>query len=78
MYNSRKNLIIGFHGCDEKIQTALLTGPNKIQVSDKPYDWLGHGIYFWENNYERALLWAKDKEKKVTYLKLQLSAQSFL
>jgi hypothetical protein len=64
MYNSRNNLIIGFHGCDEKVQTSLLTQPNKIKVSDKPYDWLGHGIYFWENNYERALQWARDKEKR--------------
>jgi hypothetical protein len=64
MYNSRNNLIIGFHGCDEKVQNALLNYPNKIKVSDKPYDWLGHGIYFWENNFDRALQWAKDKEKK--------------
>lgn len=64
MYNSKGNLIIGFHGCDENIQNALLTQPNKILASDKPYDWLGHGIYFWENNYERAFQWAKDKEKK--------------
>jgi hypothetical protein len=64
MYNSRNNLIIGFHGCDEKIQQLLLNEPNKIQVSDKPYDWLGHGIYFWENNFERALQWAKEKERR--------------
>jgi len=19
-----------------------------------PYDWLGHGVYFWENNFKRA------------------------
>lgn len=64
MYNARHNLVIGFHGCDEKVQTSLLNQPNKIKVSDKPYDCLGHGIYFWENNYDRALQWAKAKEKK--------------
>ncbi len=63
MYNSRNNLIIGFHGCDEKVQKELLNEPNKIQASNKPYDWLGHGIYFWENNYERALQWAKEKQE---------------
>ena len=46
MYNSRGNLIIGFHGCDENIQNALLTHPNKIPASDKPYDWLRHGDLF--------------------------------
>ncbi len=64
MYNSRNNLIIGFHGCDEKVQKELLFHPNVILVSDKPHDWLGHGIYFWENNYERALQWAKEKQKR--------------
>jgi len=64
MYNSRNNLIIGFHGCDEKVQKELLSHPNVILVSDKPHDWLGHGIYFWENNYERALQWAKEKQKR--------------
>lgn len=64
MYNSRNNLIIGFHGCDESTQQALLTNPDMIRQSAKPYDWLGHGIYFWENNYDRALQWAKEKEKR--------------
>ena len=25
---------------------------------------LGHGMYFWENNYDRALQWAKDKKAR--------------
>lgn len=64
MYSSRSNLIIGFHGCDEEVGLKLLNDPKKIKISDKPFDWLGHGFYIWENNYERALSWAKDKEKK--------------
>jgi hypothetical protein len=58
------NLIVGYHGCDASVQTSLLTKPNIISKSEQPYDWLGHGIYFWENNYERALQWAKDKAKR--------------
>lgn len=61
MYRSRSNLIIGFHGCDADVCSRLLNHPNEILKSEKPYDWLGHGIYFWENNYERAHQWAKDK-----------------
>jgi hypothetical protein len=64
MYNHRANLILGFHGCDESVRDSLLMKPNKILPSEKPYDWLGHGVYFWENNYERAFQWAKDKEKR--------------
>lgn len=64
MYSSKSNLIIGFHGCDETVANKLLNNPNNIKISNKPYDWLGHGIYFWENNYQRALEWAKDKQKQ--------------
>lgn len=64
MYSSRTNLIIGFHGCDEKVADKLLNYPHNIEISEKPFDWLGHGFYVWENNYERALQWAKEKEKK--------------
>ena len=64
MYYSKSNLILGFHGCDESVRDRLLMKPNRINQSEKPYDWLGHGVYFWENNYDRAVQWAKDKEKK--------------
>lgn len=64
MYDVRPNLIIGFHGCDADIRESLLTSPDTIKKSERPFDWLGHGMYFWENNYDRALQWAKDKEKR--------------
>jgi len=64
VYSSRPNILIGFHGCDESIAQELLTNPKDIKISEKPFDWLGHGFYIWENNYDRALQWAEDKEKK--------------
>lgn len=64
MYNVRPNTIIAFHGCDLSIRTKLVNYPNEVEISDKPYDWLGSGFYFWENNYDRALQWAKDKKAK--------------
>lgn len=64
MYDFRPNLIIGFHGCDEVVSNALLNDPDKVKISKEPYDWLGHGMYFWENNYERALSWANDKKER--------------
>src|SRR5580698_5605278 len=62
MYDLRPNLVISFHGCDVKVRDMLLNHPNEIMISQKPFDWLGHGMYFWENNYERALQWAHDKK----------------
>ena len=64
MYEVRPNLVIGFHGCDIRTRTALLKNPDSIIYSKKPFDWLGHGMYFWENNYERAMQWAKEKKTR--------------
>ena len=64
MYNVKPNLIIGFHGCEASVRDALLNNPHEIKISRKPFDWLGHGMYFWENNYERALEWAQDKKSR--------------
>lgn len=64
MYSTRSHIFIGFHGCDESARDQLLTKPRNVKISEKPFDWLGHGFYVWENNYDRALEWAKDKEKR--------------
>src|ERR1700761_4836056 len=64
MYNSRPGLLIGFHGCEASTRDALLKHPDLIKKSEKPYDWLGHGMYFWENNADRAFQWAKDKKRR--------------
>jgi len=61
MYDIKPNLIIGFHGCDRHVRDSLLLNPDYFKISQKPFDWLGHGLYFWENNYDRALHWAIDK-----------------
>lgn len=52
--------IIGFHGCDETIADALINGSNNLSPSTNKYDWLGSGIYFWENDYHRAYEYAKE------------------
>jgi len=64
MYDLRPNTIIGFHGCELSVRNKLVNSPNQIEISSKPYDWLGNGFYFWENNYTRALQWATDKADK--------------
>jgi hypothetical protein len=64
MYNERPNLMLGFHGCDESVMKQLINNPNEVKISQKTFDWLGHGFYVWENNYERALQWAKDRCSK--------------
>jgi hypothetical protein len=57
-------LMIGFHGCDLTVRNELVNNPDTIRISEKNFDWLGHGFYVWENNYERALHWANEKKKR--------------
>jgi len=64
MYDVKPGLVIGFHGCELGTRDTILNNPDAIKMGKKPYDWLGHGMYFWENNYDRALQWAKDKKKR--------------
>ena len=52
--------VLGYHGCDPAFAEALLDGRISIdewKPSTNDYDWLGHGIYFWEYAPERASNW---------------------
>lgn len=64
LYSKRPNFVIGFHGCDKSVATNVVCGNENLKASMNGYDWLGNGIYFWENNLERAFEWAK-KSKMV-------------
>lgn len=64
MYSIRPNLILGFHGCDLSVVKKVINGEEPLQSSHNEYDWLGSGVYFWENDYERALDFAKEAKKR--------------
>ncbi len=59
MYTLRPNLILAFHGCDLEERDNLIQSKSAPKPSINEYDWLGHGMYFWENNDQRALEWAE-------------------
>ena len=61
-YQQTAGLILGFHGCDKSIGEAVLSsgGPEHLEPSKNDYDWLGNGIYFWENDPQRALEFAQE------------------
>ena len=54
MYEKLPNLVLGFHGCDKSTYEKVLKNYENLKASDNTYDWLGNGIYFWENSYQRA------------------------
>lgn len=58
MYSNLPNLIIGFHGCDSSTYKNVLYKHERLHASHNSYDWLGNGIYFWENSLDRAEEWA--------------------
>ena len=60
MYPAKPGLVIGFHGCDLSVRDRLVTGKTTLRSSNNAYDWLGSGIYFWENNQQRALDFARE------------------
>jgi hypothetical protein len=51
--------VIGYHGCDSDVAEVVLSGKEGLRVSENDYDWLGSGIYFWENDARRAQAWAE-------------------
>lgn len=63
MYGNMSNLIIGFHGCDRETQEKVLLQNEPLHNSRNSYDWLGNGMYFWEQNLERAWQWANENKK---------------
>lgn len=63
MYAKLPNLVLGFHGCKLGTYENVLYKHQNLKKSDNTYDWLGNGIYFWENSYQRAYEWAVSKYK---------------
>lgn len=56
--------ITGFHSCDKKIGLEIINGKYGLNPSTNSYDWLGGGIYFWEQNPVRAMEYALECAKQ--------------
>ncbi len=64
MYKSYPTWITAFHGCDQRTFEKVLYHHDCLEASENSYDWLGHGIYFWENNPLRAYDFAIEQLKR--------------
>jgi hypothetical protein len=60
MHDLASSFVLGYHGCDRPVGESLLRN-EPFQQSENDYDWLGHGIYFWEANPDRARQWALEQ-----------------
>lgn len=64
-YQRVSGLVLGFHGCDRAVGETVLAGSNQHLASSKnDYDWLGDGVYFWENDPQRAYEFAQEAARK--------------
>lgn len=64
MYSTKPSFVYGFHGIDRDAAIRILNQEDNFRHSNNSYDWLGNGIYFWENNYQRAIQYALEDSKR--------------
>lgn len=64
LYTKLPNLVLDFHGCKEEVFNRVLHSGESLLPNTNAYDWLGHGIYFWENSFSRAQEWASKRYKE--------------
>ena len=59
MHTLSASFVLVYHGCDKDVAEDVLDGEQFVP-STNDYDWLGHGIYFWEANPKRGLEYATE------------------
>lgn len=64
--------ITGYHSCDKQTGMKVLTGTMELRLSDNDWDWLGNGIYFWEQNPKRALEYSIESAEGRQFNKIQI------
>lgn len=64
-YQRHTSFILGFHGTERATVDKVVTRVTRhLNKSEGRFEWLGHGIYFWENDPQRALEWAESGNPK--------------
>jgi hypothetical protein len=62
----------GFHSCDREVGISVLNQQDDLNPSTNKWDWLGEGIYFWEQNPLRALEYAKESAEKKQFNRIPI------
>lgn len=72
--------IIGYHGTDGNSAKSIISS-KRFYISNKKNEWLGEGVYFWDN-FELGEWWAKssylDKNPTVIKCKLNCNHEEYL
>ncbi len=78
MYSRLPAFVLGFHGCDQKTKDDVLLRGDVLKPSRNAYDWLGNGIYFWEQNPKRAMDFAENAKLHPEYSKHPITNPSVI
>lgn len=63
MYTNYPNIVFGFHTCELALAGKLVDKRTSLHLSNNPYDWLGTGMYFWENSPDRAKMYGEELKR---------------
>ena len=72
MHDHRPYRIFAYHSCDKEVGLKVLLGQDNLKASDNNWDWLGNGIYFWEENPYRALNYAVESQEGKQFNKIPI------
>jgi hypothetical protein len=61
------SIVLGYHGTDLETGLQILLGKKSMSPSENSWDWLGSGLYFWENDSERAFEYAENVSKNTQF-----------
>ena len=64
--------VTAFHSCDKEVGIKVLNGETDLRPSSNKWDWLGHGIYFWEENPRRAIDYSQESALGMQFNKTQI------
>jgi len=56
--------VVGYHGTGLTAALRIVNRVEHFHWSERDYDWLGRGVYFWEYAPKQALAWAKLRQRK--------------
>jgi hypothetical protein len=65
LYQRHPAFVLGFHGTEKStVETVVSSKTTHLKKSEGKFEWLGHGVYFWENDPQRGLEWAQSGNAK--------------
>jgi hypothetical protein len=64
-FDDTHRTVIGYHGTTLSAALRVVNRLAPFRASDRDYDWLGRGIYFWEYAPRQALKWARVRQRQL-------------